>query len=322
MVSGQQRVVDADTIGCLPTVLLQTIRLSLGRCEAMKVLVTGASGQLGRDVVLLLEKEGHSVLACNRDQMDITDQSKVNDVIVSYGPEVVIHCAAFTAVDAAETDTDRAYTVNAVGTRNVAVASEKVGAKLIYISTDYVFDGSSNKPYQEYDNTNPQSVYGKSKRAGELLVQTLSSRWFIVRTSWVYGLHGNNFVEKMLKLGQEKPKLQVVDDQKGSPTYTVDLVGVLLELMVTEKYGVYHASNSGACTWYEFAQAIFEEAQAVAGICIQAELEPCTTEKFPRPAPRPRYSVIDHLSIRTNSFNDLRPWREGLKSFLISKLKD
>ncbi|CAH1223428.1 dTDP-4-dehydrorhamnose reductase [Paenibacillus sp. JJ-223] len=282
----------------------------------MKVLVTGASGQLGRDVVLLLEKKGHFVLACSRDQMDITDELKVNEVIASFGPELVIHCAAYTAVDAAETDTDGAYKVNAMGTRNVAVASEKAGAKLIYISTDYVFDGTSVTPYQEYDNTNPQSVYGKSKRAGELLVQTLSSRWFIVRTSWVYGHYGNNFVKTMLKLGQEKPKLQVVHDQKGSPTYTVDLVEFLIELMATEKYGIYHASNSGSCTWYEFTQTIFNEARVIAGLPIKAELEPCTTEQFPRPAPRPRNSVMDHLAIRTNGFSDLCSWHEGLKNFL------
>ncbi|MEI2283289.1 dTDP-4-dehydrorhamnose reductase [Paenibacillus polysaccharolyticus] len=282
----------------------------------MKVLVTGASGQLGRDVVLLLEKEGHDVLACDRDQMDITNQAQCNEVISSYHPEVIIHCAAYTAVDAAETDTDGAYKVNAVGTRNVAVAAEKVGAKLIYISTDYVFDGQSTTPYQEYDDTNPQSVYGKSKRAGEWLVQSLCSKWFVVRTSWVYGLHGNNFVKTMLKLGQEKPKLQVVHDQKGSPTYTVDLALFLIELMGTEMYGIYHASNCGDCTWYEFTQAIFEEAQTVVGISIQAELEPCTTEQFPRPAPRPVNSVMDHLSIRTNGLTDLRPWREGLRDFI------
>ncbi|MEC0106168.1 dTDP-4-dehydrorhamnose reductase [Paenibacillus taichungensis] len=287
----------------------------------MKVLVTGANGQLGRDVVLLLEKEGHSVLACDRDQMDITNQVQCNDVISLYYPEVVIHCAAYTAVDTAETDIDGAYKVNAVGTRNVAVAAEKARAKLIYISTDYVFDGNSVHPYQEYDDTNPQSVYGKSKRAGELLVQSLSSKWFVVRTSWVYGLYGNNFVKTMLKLGQEKPKLQVVHDQKGSPTYTVDLAGFILELMQTEMYGVYHASNSDTCTWYEFTQAIFEEARSVGGISIQAQLEPCTTEQFPRPAPRPQNSVMDHLSIRTNGLADLRPWREGLREFisLLSK---
>lgn len=287
----------------------------------MKVLVTGANGQLGRDVVLLLEKEGHSVLACDRDQMDITNQAQCNDVISSYHPEAVIHCAAYTAVDAAETDIDGAYKVNAVGTRNVAVAAERAGAKLIYISTDYVFDGNSSNPYQEYDNTNPQSVYGKSKRAGELMVQSLSSKWFVVRTSWVYGLYGNNFVKTMLKLGQEKPKLQVVHDQKGSPTFTVDLAGFILELMQTEMYGVYHASNSGTCTWYEFTEAIFAEARNVDGFTIQAKLEPCTTEQFPRPAPRPRNSVMDHLSIRTNGLTDIRPWREGLREFisLLSK---
>ncbi|MCM3208236.1 dTDP-4-dehydrorhamnose reductase [Paenibacillus illinoisensis] len=282
----------------------------------MKVLVTGANGQLGRDVVLLLEKEGHSVLACARDELDITDQVECNNVISTYHPEVVIHCAAYTAVDAAETDVDGAYQVNAIGTRNIAVAAEQIGAKLIYISTDYVFDGTSDEPYQEYDNTNPQSIYGKSKRAGEVLVQSLSSRWFIVRTSWVYGIHGNNFVKTMLKLGQEKPKLQVVHDQKGSPTYTVDLAHFLLELMSTEKYGVYHASNIGACTWYEFTQAIFEEAQLFPGFHIQAEIDPCATDQFPRPAPRPRNSVMEHLSIRTNGLNDLRPWREGLRDFL------
>ncbi|NEU63221.1 dTDP-4-dehydrorhamnose reductase [Paenibacillus sp. ALJ109b] len=282
----------------------------------MKVLVTGANGQLGRDMVLLLEKEGHAVMACGREQLDITDQFQSNDIISTYHPEAVIHCAAYTAVDAAETDVDGAYLINATGTRNIAVAAEQIGAKLIYISTDYVFDGTSDVPYQEYDNTNPQSVYGKSKRAGEMLVQSLSSRWFIVRTSWVYGVYGNNFVKTMLKLGQEKPKLQVVHDQKGSPTYTVDLAHFLIELMSTEKYGVYHASNSGACTWYEFTQAIFEEAKRIPDIDIQAELEPCITDQFPRPAPRPRNSVMDHLSIRTNGLKDLRAWREGLRDFL------
>lgn len=286
----------------------------------MKILVTGATGQLGRDIVLLLQKEGHSVLACNREQLDITDQSDCQKVISSYAPEVVIHCAAYTAVDAAETDHVGAYKVNALGTRNIALASEESGAKLIYISTDYVFDGNDEVPYQEYDNTNPQSIYGKSKRAGEMMVQSFSSKWFIVRTSWVYGMHGNNFVKTMLKLGQEKPKLQVVHDQKGSPTYTVDLSKLLIDLMITDKYGIYHASNTGSCTWYEFTQAIFEEAKAVAGISIQAELEPCTTEQFPRAAPRPRNSVMDHLSIQINGFSDLRHWREGLRDFLASYL--
>ncbi len=282
----------------------------------MKVLVTGSAGQLGQDLVLLLQKQGHEVLGCDRQEMDITNLEQCVEVIGGFGPDAVIHCAAHTAVDAAETDIDAAYLINATGSRNVAIAAERAGAKLVYISTDYVFDGMGSKPYHEYDNTDPQSIYGKSKRAGEILVQSLSSKFFIVRTSWVYGKYGNNFVKTMLKLGQEKPLLQVVDDQKGSPTYTVDLARFLLELIQTEKYGVYHASNSEACTWYEFTQAIFAEAEEILGLKFTAKLEPCGTEQFPRPAPRPRYSVMEHLSIRTNGFEDIRTWREGLRDFL------
>ncbi|MDQ0492742.1 dTDP-4-dehydrorhamnose reductase [Paenibacillus brasilensis] len=282
----------------------------------MKVLVTGASGQLGKDVVNVFQAQGHDVLGYNREQLDITDLEQAVKIVGEYQPDTVIHCAAYTAVDAAESDIDRAYQVNATGTRNMALAAEKAGAKLVYISTDYVFDGTAEQPYHEYDNTNPQSIYGKSKRAGEILAQTLSSRYFIVRTSWVYGLHGNNFVKTMLKLGQEKPHLQVVNDQKGSPTYTVDLASFLAELVQTDMYGVYHASNGGSCTWYEFTQAIFQDAVELLGAKITATLEPCSTEQFPRPAARPRNSVMEHIAIRTNGLNDLRDWREGLQDFL------
>ncbi|MNB79805.1 dTDP-4-dehydrorhamnose reductase [compost metagenome] len=282
----------------------------------MKVLVTGAAGQLGQDVVRLLEKQGHEVLACDRQEMDITDIDQCAKVIGEFEPETVIHCAAHTAVDAAESDVDAAYLLNAVGTRNVVLAAEKAGAKIVYISTDYVFSGESSMPYFEYDNTDPKSIYGKSKRAGEVLVQTLSSKYFIVRTSWVYGKYGNNFVKTMLKLGLEKPMLQVVNDQNGSPTYTVDLANFLLELIQTAKYGIYHASNTETCTWYEFAKEIFAEAEAILGLKFTARLEPCTTEEFPRPAPRPRNSTLEHLSIRTNGLQDLRSWREGLKAYL------
>ncbi len=282
----------------------------------MKVLVTGASGQLGVDTVAVLERKGHNVLGCNRSQLDITNLEQCQQVIRDFMPDVIVHCAAYTAVDAAESDVDGAYLVNATGSRNIAVVAESIGAKVVYISTDYVFDGKGEQPYHEYDNTDPQGVYGKSKRAGEVLTQTLSSRYFIVRTSWVYGLHGNNFVKTMLKLGQEKPELKVVHDQKGSPTYTVDLAEFIAELMLTEKYGVYHASNSGACTWYEFTQEIFSQAKQVLDATIVAKLEPCTTADFPRPAPRPANSVMEHLSIRTNGFQDIRHWREGLMAFL------
>ncbi|MNZ72421.1 dTDP-4-dehydrorhamnose reductase [compost metagenome] len=281
----------------------------------MRVLVTGANGQLGQDLVKILVQAKHSVIGCDRDILDITDQIACLEQVQNYKPDAIIHCAAHTAVDLAESDIDNAYAVNAAGTRNMVVAAERIGAKFCYISTDYVFDGTSEVPYHEYDNTNPQSIYGKSKRAGEELVKSLSSKYFIVRTSWVYGLHGDNFVKTMLRLGSEKPEIKVVNDQKGSPTYTVDLAGFLLKLITTEKYGIYHASNSGECTWYEFAQAIFAEANAQ-GKSYNIQVNPCTTEDFPRPAPRPRNSVMDHLSIRINGFEDIRSWREGLRDFL------
>ncbi|CAH0121700.1 dTDP-4-dehydrorhamnose reductase [Paenibacillus sp. CECT 9249] len=281
----------------------------------MKVIVTGAGGQLGTDVAAIFKQNGHDVIDLDRSKLDIANQQACNDIISASQPDVIVHCAAYTAVDAAESEEDQAYLVNAVGSRNIAVAAEKTGAKVCYLSTDYVFDGTSTEPYREYDSTNPKTIYGKSKRAGEQLVQTLCSRYFIVRTSWVYGKNGNNFVKTMLKLGREKPSLQVVHDQIGSPTYTVDLATFLLELVATEKYGVYHASNTGNCSWYEFAKAIFEEAG------METEVRPCTTAEFPRPAPRPKNSVLDHGSIRTNGFEDLRQWRDALKEFIVELKK-
>ncbi|MGQ8873656.1 dTDP-4-dehydrorhamnose reductase [Paenibacillus sp. TSA_86.1] len=284
-----------------------------------RIMVTGAAGQLGYDVVKTFGSDGHHVLGCDREQMDITDQQQCKDLIGAFRPDIIIHCAAYTAVDQAESDIDTAFSINAAGTRNIAVAAEKVKAKLVYISTDYVFDGMGNTPYQEYDETNPQSVYGTSKLAGERLVQSLSTRWFIVRTSWVFGSHGHNFVKTMLDLMGKRPQLQVVHDQQGAPTYTVDLARLIAELAVSEKYGIYHASNAGSCTWFEFAQAIAEEAiqhgffQATAQI---AEIVSCTTAEYPRPASRPAYSVMDHMGIRTNRLQAMRPWREALIAFL------
>ncbi|GAA4828657.1 dTDP-4-dehydrorhamnose reductase [Paenibacillus vulneris] len=275
----------------------------------MKVLVTGANGQLGRDVVSLFEKFC-DVVGLGRNELDITDIEQCKKTFKAHCPDVVIHCAAYTAVDLAESEEEQAYRVNAIGTRNVTIAAEHIGSKMCYISTDYVFDGTATSPYKEYDNTNPVGVYGKSKRAGELLVQSLSTKYFIVRTSWVYGLHGNNFVKTMLKLAQERDQLKVVHDQIGSPTFTEDLAAFLFKLVMTENYGVYHASNSGICSWFDFAKAIFEESG------LDITVNPCSTEEFPRPAARPKYSVMDHLSIRTNNFEDLRPWREALVAFL------
>ena len=278
--------------------------------NVLKILVTGANGQLGQELVRLPARPDIEIAGFGRDELDVTDPEQCRNVIGSYKPEVVIHCAAYTKVDQAESEPDEAYRVNADGTRNAALAAEQIGAKFVYISTDYVFDGKANAPYRENDRPAPQSVYGKSKLAGEQWVQSLSSRYFIVRTSWVYGKYGSNFVKTMLRLAEERDRLKVVSDQVGSPTYTLDLAQFLLELGQTDHYGIFHASNTGACSWYEFAKAIFEER----GMTVQ--VEPCTTAEFPRPAPRPAYSVLDHGAIRAHGLKPLRPWREALRSFL------
>ncbi|MGY4110341.1 dTDP-4-dehydrorhamnose reductase [Aeribacillus pallidus] len=272
----------------------------------MKVLVTGAKGQLGTDLVLLLSDRGYEVYGYGKEELDITNFDQVKRVIREIHPDVVIHAAAYTKVDLAESKPDQAFLINSYGTRNVAVVSEAVGAKLVYISTDYVFDGTTTTPYNEFASTNPQNVYGKSKLAGEQFVRDLHSKFFIVRTSWVFGKHGNNFVKTMLKLAKERDELMVVNDQVGCPTYTVDLANCILDLIQTEKYGIYHVSNTGQCSWYEFAKAIFEEAG------VNVKVNPCTTKDYPRPAPRPSYSVFDHMALRLNGFNNMRDWKKAL----------
>lgn len=275
----------------------------------LKIVITGANGQLGRELTEWTTDTA-DIIGFGRNGLDITSLAACRNIFTLHRPDVVIHCAAYTAVDKAESEPDEAFRVNAAATRNVAVAAREVGAKLCYISTDYVFDGTGSTPYNEYDQTNPQTVYGKSKLAGEQAVQTLHDRYYIVRTSWVFGKYGNNFVKTMLKIAGERDQLKVVADQLGSPTYTYDLTAFLLELVNTDYYGIYHASNSGVCSWYEFAKAIFEDS----GVNIQ--VEPCTTSEFPRPAPRPAYSVMEHSAIRSNGLNVLRPWREALRHYL------
>lgn len=275
----------------------------------MKILITGSRGQLGQEMVHLLS-EHHTVYGFSREELDVTVSHDVMETITSVLPDVVVHCAAYTAVDQAEEDPASAFLVNTIGTGNIAIASEKAGAKLIYISTDYVFDGESLVPYTENDVANPLTVYGRSKRAGEQLVQSISSKYFIVRTSWLFGKHGPNFVKTMLKLAKEKAELRVVNDQVGSPTYAADLAVFLSQLLITDKYGMYHASNTGHCSWYEFAKEIFS-------ICnIDVNITPCTSEQFPRPARRPKYSVLHHKALLENGFQPLPSWKDALIRFL------
>lgn len=281
----------------------------------MKILVTGGNGQLGQDMIQLLKEKGYDVIVSTRKEMDVTDPISCSNFINKHNPNCIIHCAAYTSVDDAENFEDIAYRVNAMGTRNLAVAAERIMASLVYISTDYVFDGRKTEPYREYDNTNPINVYGKSKQAGEILVQSLSSKYFIVRTQWLYGISGKNFVKTILKNMQNSQEIKVVNDQIGSPTYTIDLANFIVALIQSDNYGIYHASNTGSCTWYQFAEVIMQQAEKLLGIKVNAELLPCTSNDLSRLALRPRNSVLEHVSIRANGFRDFRPWNEALRDF-------
>lgn len=276
----------------------------------MKVLVTGAAGQLGQDVVKELERKGHEAVGVDRHQLDITDAGAVHSLISDVKPDAILHCAAYTNVDKAEEDREGAYNVNALGSENLAKAASDNQSKLLYVSTDYVFDGSATEPYEVDHPTKPLGVYGETKLAGEEMVQKHLERYYIVRTAWVYGIHGNNFVKTMLKLGAERNELGVVHDQVGSPTYTVDLARFMVELAETDKYGIYHASNEGVCSWYEFAVEIFKQAG------IEVKVNPLTTEQFPRPAERPKYSVLSKKKITEQGFTPLRNWKEALAAYL------
>jgi dTDP-4-dehydrorhamnose reductase len=275
-----------------------------------KVLVTGGHGQLSTELTLMLQEKGFEAFGLGHQELDITDLAHVRKVFNEIKPDVVCHTAAYTAVDKAETDRDGAFLVNAYGTRNVAIAAEEIGAKLVYVSTDYVFNGEKKEAYCEFDTPSPQVVYGQSKYAGEQFVHDFHSKFFITRTSWVYGQYGGNFVKTMLKLAETHDQITVVNDQRGCPTYTKDLAEKIIELFQTDNYGVYHLSNSGSCTWYEFAKAIFE----IKGLNVT--VNPCTTEEFPRPAKRPKNSEFEHMALRLNGFEGVRGWREALNNFL------
>lgn len=274
----------------------------------MRILVTGANGQLGRELTKQLQ--GTDFLAVDLGEMDITDQVGTLKVVMSYQPDAVIHGAAYTNVDQAETDRQAAYRVNGIGTQNVAAACLACGAKMAYVSTDYVFDGTLGRAYTEFDQPNPQSVYGKTKLAGEVLAKHILNRLFIVRTSWLYG-DGNNFVRTMLRLGAEKSELKVVNDQHGCPTSTVDLANAILQLIETEHYGIFHAANTGVTTWFDFAKKIFELSSN-----DRVRVLPQTTAELKRPAPRPAYSPLENLMLGLTIGNVMRPWEEALREYL------
>lgn len=276
----------------------------------MRILVTGASGQLGYDVERELERRGIEHLGTSSRELDITDREAVERLMAAYRPDAAIHCAAYTKVDLAEDEPERCWAVNADGTRNMAAACRKTGAKLLYISTDYVFPGTGERSYETGDPTGPVNTYGRSKLAGELAVQSLLEKYFIVRISWVFGKNGNNFVKTMLRLAETKAELSVVCDQIGSPTYTADLAPLLCDMVQTERYGVYHATNEGTCAWSEFAEAIFELAGR------QVVVHPIPTSAYPTRAARPLNSRMSKERLRDNGFQELPEWKNALARYL------
>lgn len=276
----------------------------------MKILITGSKGQLGIEIIRQLRKNSiYQVIGMDKEELNIVNLDDINETILSVKPDVVINCAAHTAVDLCETDIENAYKINAIGPRNLAIACEKVRAKFVQVSTDYVFNGNENQPYREDNETCPNSIYGKSKLMGEQFTKEFCSKYFIVRTAWLYG-EGNNFVRTMLKLAQNNKELNVVNDQFGSPTSTVDLAKAIIDLINTENYGTYHGTCEGQCSWYDFAKKIFEISN------IDIKVNPVSSEEFKRPAPRPKYSVLDNFMFKLIELNSFRKWEDSLIEYL------
>ena len=276
----------------------------------MKVLVTGVKGQLGYDVVNELEKRGHTAIGTDVEEMDITDAEKVREVLDAEKPDAVIHCAAYTAVDAAEDNVELCRKINAEGTENIAKACKELGCKLLYVSTDYVFNGEGERPWEPDDEREPLNVYGQTKYEGELAVEKYVEKFFIVRIAWVFGINGKNFIKTMLRLGEDHDELTVVADQIGSPTYTYDLARLLVDMIGSDKYGRYHATNEGLCSWYDFAVEIFRQAG------MDVRVRPVTSEEYPAKAKRPHNSRMDKAKLEENGFERLPDWKDALGRYL------
>ncbi|QUO33455.1 dTDP-4-dehydrorhamnose reductase [Faecalicatena sp. Marseille-Q4148] len=276
----------------------------------MRILVTGVKGQLGYDVVNELEKRGHTAIGVDIDEMDITDAEAVDRVITEADVEAVIHCAAYTAVDAAEDNLELCRKVNAAGTENIAKVCKKLDLKMVYISTDYVFDGEGERPWEPDDRRDPLNAYGIGKYEGELAVEENLEKYFIIRIAWVFGVNGKNFIKTMLKLGETRDEVSVVNDQIGSPTYTYDLARLIVDMVETEKYGRYHATNEGFCSWYEFACEIFRQAG------MNVKVHPVTSDEFPAKAKRPHNSRMSKEKLSENGFERLPSWQDALKRYL------
>lgn len=275
----------------------------------MKLLVTGVKGQLGYDIVKECKKREIEAVGVDVEEMDITDAKKVEEVIKNGNYDAVVHCAAWTAVDKAEDEVEACTKVNVDGTKNIANVCKELDIPMMYFSTDYVFDGEGDQLWNEYDQRNPLNVYGQTKYEGELAVEALKKH-FIIRIAWVFGVNGNNFIKTMLRLGKERGAVSVVNDQIGSPTYTYDLAKLVVDMIQTDKYGTYHATNEGLCSWYEFACEIFKQAN------LNVSVTPVDSNAFPVKAKRPHNSRMSKAMLDKNGFNRLPTWQDALSRYL------
>ena len=281
----------------------------------MRVLVTGAKGQLGSDLLCELSKRNIESVGIDIEDLDITDAAATKKVIEDINNktklDAIIHCAAYTAVDAAQDNEALVTKINAEGTKNIAEVAKTLDVAMMYISTDYVFDGEGKRSWEPDDKRAPLNVYGMAKYKGELYVEELLKKYFIVRISWVFGLHGNNFIKTMLRLGKERGAVSVVNDQIGSPTYTPDLSRLLADMILTDKYGRYHATNEGLCSWYDFAVEIFKQAN------LDVAVTPVSSDAFPVKAKRPHNSRMDKSKLTENGFKLLPTWQDALGRYLL-----
>ena len=274
------------------------------------ILVTGINGQLGHDVVKELDRRGYNAIGADRSIIDLTDSEAIRNCIYSNDLDGIIHCAAYTAVDKAEDDISICEYVNALAVKEIAMCAKNLDIPMVHISTDYVFDGSKEGEYTEEDIPCPINIYGKSKFDGEEYIRNILSKYFIVRISWVFGENGNNFIDTMLRLSKERSELSIINDQIGSPTYTKDVAPLLVDMIDSDKYGTYHATNEGFCSWYDFARKIFELKN------ININLNPILTKEYPTRAKRPLNSKMSKLKLSESGFRRLRHWEEALKDYL------
>ena len=283
----------------------------------MKLLIIGSNGQLGYDFVNMASAAGHTVIPVDYPQIDICSEQSVESAVAAARPDAIINCAAFTAVDDCETATDKAFALNAEACGYLAASAKKHSATLVHFSTDYVFDGRASQPYTEKCQTNPQSVYGKSKLRGEEIITGLYDNVMIFRIAWLYGAHGNNFVKTIRRIAYDRASegkpLRVVNDQFGSPTWTVSVCRQVLAILNKPARGIFHCTSEGSCSWYDFARII------TVAYGIYVDLEPCTTEEFPRPAPRPHYSVLENAHLKSIRANIMPDWYKGFREFLSTE---